>query len=84
MGVSHGDDGIPRVELPVGVFIGLLDPLHVLHDVQGGDEVGVQGGGVPHQAQDSVGLADTGVDGDALLLEPGNQAVQLVGVVIGL
>ena len=68
------------MELPVGVFIGLLDPLHILDDVQGGDEVDVQLGGVSHQAQDGVGLADAGVDGDALFLEPGDEAVQLVPV----
>ena len=82
MGVPHLDYRVLRVELPVGVLVGLLDPFHVLYDIQGGNQVDVQLGGVPHQAQDGVALADTGVDGDALVLKPGNQAVQLAGVVV--
>ena len=68
------------MELAVGVFVGLLHPLDVLHDVQRGDQVDVQLGGVAHQAQNGVGLTDAGVDDDALVLEPGNEAFQLVTV----
>ena len=68
------------MELAVGVFVGFLDPLHVLHDIQGGDQVDIQLGGVAYQAQNGMGLADAGVDGDTLLLEPGDQTLKLVTV----
>ena len=84
LGVPHLDHGVLGVELPIGVFVGLLDPLHILHNVQGGDQVNVQLGGVAHQAQDGVGLADTGADGDSFLLEPGDQSLQLVRIVVAL
>ena len=84
LGAAHGNDRVLRVEFPVGVFVGLLNPLDVLHDVQGGDEVDVQLGRVAHQSQDGVSLADAGVDDDPLFLEPVDQALQLfaVGVVL--
>ena len=50
LGVPHGDDSVLRMELPVGVFIGLLNPFHILDDVQRRNEVDVQLGGVPHQS----------------------------------
>ncbi len=80
LGIAHLDDGILRVELAVGVFVGLLDPLYVLHNVQGGDEVNIQLGGVPHQAQDGVGLPDAFVDAHPLFLEPADKALHLVRV----
>ena len=80
LGVAHLHYGILRVELAVGVFVGFLDPLHVLHDIQGGDQVDIQLGGVAYQAQNGMGLADAGVDGDTLLLEPGDQTLKLVTV----
>ena len=83
-GVPHRNHRILGVELPVGVLIRLLDPLHILHDVQSGDQVDVQLGGVAHQAQDGVGLANAGVDGDPLLLEPVDQTLQLLRVVVAL
>ena len=80
LGVAHLDHGVLGVELAVGVLVGLLDALDIIHDVQGGDQVDVQLGGVAHQAQNGVGLADACVDGNALFLQPGDQAVQLVTV----
>ena len=80
LGVPHGDDRVLRMELAIGIFVGFLHPLDILHDVQSGDQVDVQLGGVAHQAQNGVGLADAGVDDDALVLEPGDQAFQLVAV----
>ena len=68
------------MELTVGVFVGLLNTLDVLHDVQGGDQIDVQFRGVAHQAQDGVSLTDAGVDNDTLFLQPGDQAFQLVMV----
>ena len=74
------DDGVLGVEFTVGVLVRLLNALYILHDVQGGDEVDIQLGGVAHQPQDGVGLADAGVDDDAFFLQPGNEAFQLVSV----
>ena len=68
------------MELAIGVLVGLLDTLDILHDVQSGDQVDIQLGGIAHQTQNGVGLADAGVDGDALFLEPGDEAFQLVTV----
>ncbi len=39
--VADLHDGILGVELPVGVLIGLLHPLDILHDVQRGNQVDV-------------------------------------------
>ena len=80
LGVAHLHYGVLGVELAVGILVGLLDPLDVLHDVQRGDQVNVQLGSVAHQAQDGVGLTDAGVDDDALFLKPGDKTFQLVPV----
>ncbi len=55
--VADFDDGVFRVEFPVGIFIRLLDPLDIVNNVQGGDEGHVQTSGITNQAPN--GLANT-------------------------
>ena len=50
LGVAHLHHRVLRVELPVGILVGLLDPFHILHDVQGGNQVDVQLAGITHQS----------------------------------
>ncbi|MPM82910.1 hypothetical protein SDC9_129972 [bioreactor metagenome] len=84
LGVPDLDHGVLRVKFAVCVFIRLLHPLDVIHNVKRGDQVDVQLGGVAHQSQNGVGLADAGVDGNALFLEPADEAFQLFAVGIAL
>ena len=48
--------------------------------VKRGNQINIQLGGVAHQTQDRVGFTDAGVDDNALVLQPGDQAVQLIPV----
>ena len=72
------------MELAVGVLIRLLDALYALHDVQGGDQVTVQLGGIAHQTQNGVGMADALMDDDVFFLQPCLQTFQLglVGIML--
>ena len=63
---SEIDDGVVRVELAVGFFIGLLDAADALNNILGGDGVHIHRGGVAQQAQDGGMLAVPGVDSDAV------------------
>ena len=47
----QSDDGVVRMEFPVGFFIGLLHPLDALHKILCFDILRVDGGGVANQSQ---------------------------------
>ena len=73
-------DGIFRMELTVGLFIRLGHPHDSFHILVEQDLVDVDVGGIAHQTQDGIGLADAGVNDDALFLQPCDQALQLLGI----
>ena len=54
LGVPHRDHRVLRVELAVGLLVGLLHPHDPLYMGVDGDLIHVHGGGVAHQAQDGA------------------------------
>ena len=78
--VGQGDNRILLVELPVGVLVGLLDPLDGLHDVQCQDALHVHPGGVPHQAYDGVVLAHGFVELQAHAAQPVLEQLHLLAL----
>ena len=65
--LAHVDDGVVRVEFAVGLLVRLLDAGQALHDRVGLNNVRVDRGGVPDQAQHGGLRADPSVDGHLIL-----------------
>ena len=77
---AHVHHGVLGVELAVGVFKGLLDALHVLHDIQGAHHIHIHLRGVAHQADDGLlgAYGDMGLHAQGF--QPGREVFQLFGV----
>ena len=82
--LPHLDDGILRMEFPVGALEGLGHPLHPLDNVQTGDEVPVQLAGVADDADDGGVVSRGDVGAQVLGLNPVNQILYplLLGVLL--
>ena len=79
---ANVDNSVLRVELPVRVFIGLLDPFDILHNIQRFLKVDIQRRGISDQAEDGLMDAFTEVDfnaGSFPAISSGCQAVRGLG-----
>ena len=68
------------MKLPVRVLVRLLYALDILDDLQRGDQVGVDRGGIADQTEDRMRGADALVDIDMLFLQPCDEAFELGGI----
>ena len=76
-GVSHLDDGVHGVELPVGLLERLGYPLDGVHHFQTFQQVDVHPGGVAHQTQNGDLLAMGNMNVQVHGLQPADQVVGL-------
>ena len=72
------DDGVLRVELPVGELVGLRDALDPVDDVHALEQEGVDARRVSDDAYDGlvVALGDVGLE--APVLDPADEVVELL------
>ena len=70
------------MEFAVGVFVRLLNAAHGFDDVQRGNQIDVQLGGIADQADDGVLGARGDVQVEAMALEEFGQIVNLLGICV--
>lgn len=79
---AHLYDGVFRMEFAIDVFIGLLDALDRLHDIQGMQQVDIHFGGIADQPQHGGIGALAEIDLQAQPLDPRNEIVELFFVAV--
>ena len=80
--ISHLDDGILRMKLPVTGFEAFRYPLHRIHDVQAFYEIRIDIIRIPDQAQHDLIISDRYMDPDTHFFQPSGQLFLLTRICI--